>query len=291
MLNISEERVVNLFNELKEETNNFSRFDVAIFRKNPQKIIILRLILNLSQRNFSQLNNIRVSTLSQWENKVFKNLPLSKQIENVTINSMKLINDSENISLPNLLENFNRFLELSKGVNLPPLNTLPWEEQQFRAVLLNKRKPNNENEIKIKNLFFGNGIKFVEQEPILSLDNKAGTIIADFLVDTGRFKIVLETCTINEPKKKMDKKKKLLPAVFLANKGFRIRKFRSELKTLAFIRTNLSENSQQIEIVKESFDFVVINDFLKLIELVKRLGRDLNSQGLSTAGLANLHDF
>ncbi len=46
----------------------------------------------------------------------------------------------------------------------------------------------------------------------------------------------------------------------------------------------MPENNQQIEIVKESFDFVITNDFLILIELIKRLGRDLNSQGLSTAG-------
>jgi len=80
MLKISEEKVIGLFNELKEETNNFINFDIEIFRRNPQKIIILRLMLNLSQREFSKINKITTSTISKWENLVNKGLPLSKQL-------------------------------------------------------------------------------------------------------------------------------------------------------------------------------------------------------------------
>jgi len=68
--------------------------------------------------------------------------------------------------------------------------------------------------------------------------------------------------------------------------------YKKDILTVAIAKTNLQEDNQVVEILKEAFDFVILNDFSKLIKLVA-LERGisgsshLNPDGVNSTSLAD----
>ena len=293
MLKISEEKVTELFSELKEETNNFSKFNLKIFERNPQKIIILRLMLNLSRRRFSKQNGLPLSTMRDAESGERTSLSQNfEKILKVILPKIKSLPESRK-RLNSILETFHIFQEMSKGRfkfifdnNLGP----PWLERERSSIKANKKARRTEDEIKISNFLLRKNIPFSEQETIiLPEESKAGAVVADFFVSTPKVNFSIETFTLTAKKRTKDIMKRMKKrACLMAHKAFRIKLHKKNLLTVAVVRTNLPEDHQIIEILKEAFDFVILNDISNLEELLKRSGRDLNAHGAKLHQLSRL---
>jgi len=63
MLKLSEDRIAGLFNKLEKDTENFTKFNVNILRKNTLNILIFRLMLGLSRNQFADFFNVDDTTV------------------------------------------------------------------------------------------------------------------------------------------------------------------------------------------------------------------------------------
>lgn len=179
--------------------------------------------------------------------------------------------DKNNISLSNVLEKFREFKIFSEtGVKnkelLETSKKITRLELEEFAVSALKNSRRTEEEIIIKNLLLKNGINFVEQFPVLdSRVSRGGLLIADFFVQSGSSRIVIETSKITRTKGEAERQLSRL----LAFKAYRIKKVFPYIISIAAIKSDLQSNSPDIGIIKEAFDLVLINDFEGLINAIK----------------------
>lgn len=64
---MTEERLKELFIEVDKETNSFTNFPPKSLMRNPNRLIVFRLALGLSLKEFSDLFDLHFDTISQHE--------------------------------------------------------------------------------------------------------------------------------------------------------------------------------------------------------------------------------
>jgi len=271
MTKTSEKEIVKLFNELKEKTNNFKNIKPEVFLENPKRILIIRLIFNMGQKEFAKFSNISFQALCNWE--LNKRRPAKWKILNVLNRVEPEIKKFNNIAIEEILKNFRKFKEMSEGLfKNPEIAKLvnqnkSWDIKQKYSIRANKSKRRTYEENEISTILSSANIIFLEQFPIIDAGfTKAGSILVDFIIISNNMKIVIETCRLNG-KKRMDNSSRQ------ALKSFRIKKFYPEIKTICAVKTNESEH-RAIHILKETFDLVIINDFSNIPQIIEKMSAE-----------------
>ena len=287
----SEIEISKLYDEVKDETENFKKFDLDFFIKNPKRLIILRLILNLNLREFSKVVGCSFSYVSEWENG--NKRPSSKTLESI-LNKLRkeIISKKLKNSRNDVIENFLYFKKMAEGTfsNLESFAYVKrnWYKRmnqsklQLNSIIGIKNIKRTSEEKEIAKILKKNKIKFEEQSAVLDIGNKAGIIISDFLINMNKCQFIIETSNFRI--KKIDFKAKRIVksrARLLSYKAFRINLYKSQTCKIVAIKMNYNYETM-INILREAFDYVVVNDFSKIIEIIrKRRQQDLNLQVLT----------
>jgi DNA-binding transcriptional regulator YiaG len=268
MLRIAEQQVLSSYKDLKKETENFSKFSIKNFNTRSNRILALRLALGLNQKNFASLLKVVPETVSEWENgravpsneNLIKLVSLSKSYKNKF--------QKEKGKLKKVFRKF------KNNANILPEFSFDFAKLQEINVKVNKNKERTPDEKELSNFLDKNGIEFREQEPVIPFSVKAGTSIVDFLIEKYDHLLLIECSDFgNLPKWRNQRRFKLERARRLALKAFRIKKYLPKAKLAVFIKTSIPGNHQIIEVLKEAFDIVIINDKKKLIEEIRSKDR------------------
>lgn len=279
MFKISEKEIIKLFNELRIKTNNFKNIEPEIFLENPRRILIIRLIFGMSLKEFAKFSNMSFQALSNWE--LNKRIPAKWKISQVLSKITPKIEKLNNIKISETLKNFKKFKEISEGLfkdpNIAKLvnKNKPWDVKQEYSIKGNKSQKRTYEENEIYRMLSNSKINFYDQYPIIDAGfTKAGSILVDFLVISNGKKIIIETCRLNG-------KKRIVYSLRQALKSYRIKKFYPEIKTVCAIKTNENED-KSVYILKEAFDFVIINDFSTIPNFIEEISaEDGNFQELT----------
>ncbi len=102
---LDEKDLENYFNLIKTETNNFTRFDVDLFKRIPQSILIFRIVLGIDHRKFAKILNINDRGLRKYES--FRTW-IKPQIAKKIVKSINALFSEykDDINLEKALENF-----------------------------------------------------------------------------------------------------------------------------------------------------------------------------------------
>lgn len=134
---MTEEKLRELFLEVDKSTNNFTKFSPNILTENSNKLIIFRLSLGLSLKEFSNLFGLHLDTISQHERleKKRMNLQSATKFMNMIENELKSKNLVQKITWETVLFSFRKFKNMLKGgfispENLVKFNSLPIERRR-----------------------------------------------------------------------------------------------------------------------------------------------------------------
>lgn len=266
MLNIAEQKVLISYKDLKKETENFSKFSTENFNTRSNKILALRLALGLNQKIFARLLKVVPETVSEWENG--RAIPSDENLRKIVVLS-KLNKNKFQKEKRKIKRTFEKF---KNNADIIPKFSFDFAKIQEINVKVNKNKERTPDEKDLSNFLNKNKIKFKEQEAVMPFTVKAGTSIVDFLIESNHHKLLVECSDFgNLPVWRNQRRFKLERARRLALKAFRIRKYLPKAKLIVFIKTSIPKNHQIIEVMKEAFDVVILNNKRKLIKTLIEL--------------------
>lgn len=291
MLKTSESEISKLYDEVINKTKNFRKFDLDYFIKNPKGLVVLRLILNLNLREFGKLVKCSFSYVSEWENG--NKMPTYKTVKRVlSILKEEIINKNFKFNKNYVIDNFLYFKKMAKGTFLNEevltkaknkwYKRMDKDKLQLNSIIGIKNNKRTLEEREIAEILKKEKINYEEQKAILDVGNEAGIIVTDFLINTGVGQFIIETSNF-ELEKFNRKGKKIIKsrAKLLAYRAFRINLYKPWICKIAAIKINYNYETL-VKILNEAFNFVIVNDFQKIIEIIyKRRQQDLNLQVLS----------
>ena len=282
MFKISEEEIRELFYELQTKTDNFKNIESQLFFQNPRRILIIRLIFGMSLKQFARFTDTSFQALSNWE--LNKKTPAKWKIAKVLNKIIPEIQKINDISIKEVLKNFKKFKKMSEGLFKNPevlklLNeNRSWIMRQKYSINASKFRQRTNEEAEISKILSDKKMEFYEQHPIINAgSSKAGYLLSDFYVISENANFIIETFRLNG-------KHRIQSSIIQALKSYRIKKVFPDIKTICAVKTNETEH-KSMYILKEAFDFVVINDFLTIPQLIvknKKSAEDGNSRAQSS---------
>jgi len=264
----SEKEILELFDELKRETNNFKNIKSEFFIENPQKILIVRLIFNMGLKQFAKFSNISHQALGGWERNETKptKWKISKVLSKITPHLIK-----EDKSIENIINNFRYFKTISNGYfnseTAKSFNkTLSWIERQSRSIYATKFNKRTSEEMEIAKLLKRAKICFSEQFPLIKPGiSKAGCILVDFFIEYDNKKMIIEACKLNTNERTEESR-----SIRLAYESLRIKKYFPNMITICALKVR-DRRLKHIEKLKEVYDSVFINKFSDIPEYIKKI--------------------
>ena len=258
---INEEKLVEYFNIIKKETENFTVFNSELLVRIPQSLIIFRIILGTSLRKFQALTGFTASHMKYYEHLEMKMKKRTAYRIICKIKELFLNINKKEITIEKVLENF-RILSGFYG-------TWSLERGLYEGVRRFAKVNHNPFEDEIAELLSKNNVQY-EKYKVLNGDKREFNI--DFLINSNK-KIALEVFSYNNKKKIKDVKVK----VCLVDHRFQALKEKHPgLITIMCIKINgrpilFDHVKRYLSIELLNTDHILINhEINNLIDLIKK---------------------
>jgi len=259
---ITENELIEWFDEVKNKTNNFTKFDSKILIENPQNILIFRLALGIDHRKFAGMTGYNSRTIRKWEHLEMK---MKSQTAEDVINKIKAFFSETDIKIDvdKFIFNFRSFTNKFGNRNLA--------SSFKRGLSFAKNQDLSPNEKEILDTLQKSKIQV---EPHAIVQGLKRDFNVDFVIpDSKNPKILIESFDFSLNSKTVSHSK---TRVCHVDHRFQMMKGKNKnIKTFLFIRflgrpihEELAKKSLEMEIVNT--DFLVINHFEKLLSLIKQ---------------------
>lgn len=132
---MTEERLRGLFLEVQKGTNNFTDFSPKVLMESSNRLIIFRLALGLSLKQFAKLFDLHFDTISQHERIKEKTMKLesAEKFMKVIKNKFESKDLASGVNMKKVLFNFNNFRNMLKGGFVCPENLLAFNSLPLRV--------------------------------------------------------------------------------------------------------------------------------------------------------------
>lgn len=191
---INKVHLEELLNWTLKQTDNLQNLNKEILIERPESILILRLLLNKSQRKFSKLVPMSKGSLWNYENKLSKirEKTASKIVRNLSpsFTNFELSNNLLEDILKKRIKFQNDYSMSSERAKEIRKNVLPHNNHKKGIKTRSKNIPENDFELQMCNLLKNNNIPF-ELHGVLELKNRK--FVIDFIIPHSKNpKIVVE---------------------------------------------------------------------------------------------------
>ena len=248
---VSEKKLKKLYEEVRKETENFKEIKPEILVVNPQKILIFRLALGMSQNKFEEFLGNRNKNITKYETGKIKTMQLTTA-KNITERIREVIKP---VSLSKVLQQFRRSKQESQGWFKAHKNSLVALKARRKGAIESLKKRRTPQEKLLEEELTKKKMKVLVNYPL------SERIIVDFYLPEKN--LIIE-CKEIQSKSKRENKEQLQK---LAYQGFRIRFKLSDKKVWALVKLGVKFSKDELMEFKEPFEkfFIKIEDLLNAL--------------------------
>ena len=250
-LNKFKESDKQFYSSVRKETENFKEIKPEILVVNPQKILIFRLALGMSQNKFEEFLGNRNKNITKYETGKIKTMQLTTA-KNITERIREVIKP---VSLSKVLQQFRRSKQESQGWFKAHKNSLVALKARRKGAIESLKKRRTPQEKLLEEELTKKKMKVLVNYPL------SERIIVDFYLPEKN--LIIE-CKEIQSKSKRENKEQLQK---LAYQGFRIRFKLSDKKVWALVKLGVKFSKDELMEFKEPFEkfFIKIEDLLNAL--------------------------